>query len=31
GLTLPFLSQGGSSIMAFLSGYGIVLSVLTHK
>ncbi|MDI3472569.1 MAG: cell division protein FtsW [Thermotogaceae bacterium] len=31
GLTLPFVSYGGSSILVFLTGYGIVLSVLTHQ
>jgi cell division protein FtsW (lipid II flippase) len=31
GLTLPFISYGGSSILVFLTGYGLVLSVLTHQ
>ena len=31
GLTLPFISYGGSSIMSFYFGIGIVMSVRTHR
>ncbi|HPE68546.1 MAG TPA: FtsW/RodA/SpoVE family cell cycle protein [Thermotogota bacterium] len=31
GITLPFVSYGGSSMIAFLSGFGLVLSVLHHR
>ncbi len=31
GLTLPLWSYGGSSVLAFLAGFGLVLSVSLHK
>ena len=31
GLTLPFISYGGSSILSLYIGIGIVMSVRTHK
>jgi rod shape determining protein RodA len=31
GITYPFLSYGGSSIMSCLFAVGLVLSVSTHK
>ncbi len=31
GITLPFVSYGGSSMLAFLTGFGLVLSVITHS
>lgn len=30
GITLPLVSYGGSSMLAFLGGFGLVLSVITH-
>jgi cell division protein FtsW len=30
GIPLPFISYGGSSMLAYLGGFGLVISVITH-